>query len=166
MWRCLRLRCPACGVGPVFRGWFSNHENCSHCDYDFVREPGFYLGSIYVNYGLTGLILVAVCSPIVLLTDTSYAAITPPALIFCVLFPMWFHHYARALWLGFDYRWDGFRSARLVGDEELAQREAEQEELGGPAATCPFCHHRARYAASDDGWVECRKCGQRMLAKK
>ena len=38
------------------------HERCPHCGVKFEREPGFFLGSIYINYGLTALI-VAVAYP-------------------------------------------------------------------------------------------------------
>src|SRR5690349_19287385 len=58
--RSLRLRCPRCGVGKLFAGWFKMHEKCEHCGLDFRREPGFYLGSIYVNYGLTAFFVTAV----------------------------------------------------------------------------------------------------------
>lgn len=161
--RCLRLRCPACGDGRLFSGWFRNHDSCSNCGYDFVREPGFYLGSIYVNYGLTAVLLVAVCSPIVLLTDTPYSQITPFALLFCVLFPMWFHHYARAIWLGFDYRWDGFRDTQRATIDEN-QTPIDDQSPTAVSVTCPFCHHRDRYEPAEDKWVECRRCGQRILA--
>lgn len=78
------------------------HEKCSHCGVAFEREPGFYLGSIYFNYGLTALII-AVVYPILLFRQVaSNDTLLLVALVFCVLFPLWFFRYARALWLGFD----------------------------------------------------------------
>ena len=178
-WRCLRLRCPACGKGKLFRDWFRTADQCEDCRYDLVREPGFYLGSIYVNYGLTALLLVAICSPLVLLTDIPYSVLTPLALFFCLLFPIWFHRYARALWLGFDYRWDGFRSAAAnrpsgassdaassdaaASDAAKQPSAAESTSDDGLPATCPFCHHHARYDARAGDWTACRQCGQQML---
>jgi hypothetical protein len=29
------------------------HDACPHCGFSYEREPGFYLGSIYLNYGAT-----------------------------------------------------------------------------------------------------------------
>jgi uncharacterized protein (DUF983 family) len=49
----LRLRCPGCGQGRLFRGPFRMHDGCGACGLSYRREPGFYLGSIYVNYGVT-----------------------------------------------------------------------------------------------------------------
>ena len=51
--RALRLRCPRCGDGPLFRGLVQMHDECPACGLSFRREPGFYLGSIYLNYGAT-----------------------------------------------------------------------------------------------------------------
>ena len=100
--RSLRLRCPLCGSGKLFRGWLRMNERCSHCGAVLEREPGFYLGSIYFNYGLTALII-AVVYPILLFNRVaSNNTLLLIALVFCLLFPIWFFRYARALWLGFD----------------------------------------------------------------
>src|SRR5690242_4418774 len=57
--RAWRLRCPICGVGKTFDGWFRMRPKCDHCGYVFDREPGYFLGSIYANYGLTALLVTA-----------------------------------------------------------------------------------------------------------
>lgn len=77
-------------------------ERCETCDLKYEREPGFFLGAIYYNYGLTSLIATA-AYPIAVFglkyprTPTIICIVT-----FVVLFPLWFHRYARSLWLGFD----------------------------------------------------------------
>lgn len=102
IWRALRLRCPWCGRGKLFRNWIRMRKACSECEGDFEREPGFYLGSIYFNYGLTALI-VAVAYPLLLFTQTvSSQRLMMGTLAFAVCFPIWFFRYARSLWLGFD----------------------------------------------------------------
>jgi hypothetical protein len=75
---------------------------CPHCAANFQREPGFYLGSIYFNYGLTALICVVAYALMMFYrwpTPRQQMAIT---LAFALLFPIWFFRYARSLWLGFD----------------------------------------------------------------
>lgn len=82
------------------------HENCPHCGAKFEREPGFFLGSIYVNYGLTALV-VAIAYPVLMFKRIlSHEALMAITLTFVLLFPLWFFRYARALWLGFDQYWD------------------------------------------------------------
>ena len=58
MLRGLRLLCPRCGRGRIFRGWFAMNERCAACGRKFDRAPGYMLGSIYINYGVTALLVV------------------------------------------------------------------------------------------------------------
>jgi uncharacterized protein (DUF983 family) len=106
LFRAVRLRCPACGRAPVFRGWFSMHENCAHCGRKFNRDPGYMLGSIYFNYGVTAMIvLVAYFSfyfSELLTPNQSLALLTA----FSIVFPLWFFRYARALWMALDELFD------------------------------------------------------------
>lgn len=91
-----------CGRGKLFRGWFAMHTHCSECGVTFERDPGFFLGSIYFNYGLTALI-VAIAYPVLLFTKTvPEKPLLWGSLAFTLLFPLWFFRYARSLWLGFD----------------------------------------------------------------
>src|SRR5262245_29145485 len=105
-WRSCRLRCPACGQGRTFRGMFSMHERCDHCGLKFLREPGYFLGSIYFNYGLTTLIVMVTYLTLFLTTEISPELLLWGLAAFCVLFPLWFFRHARALWLGMDLYFD------------------------------------------------------------
>jgi uncharacterized protein (DUF983 family) len=58
-----RQRCPRCRVGSIFpysifRGFPRMHERCPVCDLRFEREPGYFLGAMYVSYAL-GLVIIA-----------------------------------------------------------------------------------------------------------
>lgn len=78
------------------------NESCSHCGLKYEREPGFFLGSIYYNYGLTSLIATIVYP--VATFGLKYPR-TPTIICivaFVILFPIWFFRYARSFWLGFD----------------------------------------------------------------
>lgn len=100
--RAVRLRCPFCGQGRLFRGFYVMHSHCEACGRNFEREPGFFLGSIYFNYGLTALV-VAIAYPVLLF---GYEVPETPLLIgaglFTLVFPLVFFRHARSLWLGFD----------------------------------------------------------------
>lgn len=49
VWRGLRLRCPVCGQGKLFRTYFRMHETCSVCGVGFAREHGQWVGSLDIN---------------------------------------------------------------------------------------------------------------------
>jgi uncharacterized protein (DUF983 family) len=105
-WRAARLRCPTCGRSAIFRGWFAMNELCSSCGRRFARDPGYLLGSIYFNYGVTALLVVVMYFTMFFrawLTDGQRLMVLS---LFAVAFPMWFFRYARAFWMAFDERWD------------------------------------------------------------
>jgi uncharacterized protein (DUF983 family) len=118
--RALRLRCPVCGQSKMFRGLFAMEEACPNCGRSFRRGPGYLLGSIYFNYGLTALLVTAMFFAgffsEVLTSNQLLVCLT----IFAILFPIWFFRYARALWIAFDERWDPWPN-----DEEREQIERQ-----------------------------------------
>ena len=52
-------KCPKCAQGFVFTRTSSliklpvMHYKCENCAYIFEREPGYYLGAMYISYGLS-----------------------------------------------------------------------------------------------------------------
>ncbi|QDU59877.1 hypothetical protein Pan216_07100 [Planctomycetes bacterium Pan216] len=97
-----RLRCPVCKEGVIFKGWFHTEERCPVCDVEIVREPGYFLGAIYFNYGLTGVLEVIIYVVCYALLGIPHYTVVGGMLIFAVLFPLYFFRYSRASWLVFD----------------------------------------------------------------
>lgn len=112
--RALRLRCPRCGEGRLFQGWFTMPERCSSCGFRLERPGGYYLGSSYINYGLTAVTLMALYFVLHYQFGWTNRELAPWLAAFCVLFPLWLFRYARALWLAMDCHFD--RS--VLADEE------------------------------------------------
>jgi hypothetical protein len=78
------------------------HDVCPSCGTAFEREAGFYMGSIYVNYGLTALV-VSISYPLLLFNKViDEQPLLFMATAFSILFPIWFFRYARAIWMGID----------------------------------------------------------------
>jgi uncharacterized protein (DUF983 family) len=53
----LREKCPSCGVGHVFEPGRPfkmpvMKNACESCGYRFDREPGYFIGAMYISYGL------------------------------------------------------------------------------------------------------------------
>jgi uncharacterized protein (DUF983 family) len=57
IWRGLRLRCPVCGEGKLFRTYFRMHEKCGRCGVGFAREHGQWVGSLDLNTFVTAFVL-------------------------------------------------------------------------------------------------------------
>ncbi len=105
VFRGLRLRCPRCGKGKLYASWLKMNPACGECNLNIQRDGGFYLGAIYVNYGLTAVLMTA-------LYFWGYSRGIPDGLllgsllVFCVIFPLLVFRHARGVWLAFDQRWD------------------------------------------------------------
>lgn len=104
--RALRLRCPRCGTGRLFIGWFTMPERCSECGLKYERAPGYFLGSSYINYGLTAVALTILYVALHFGLGWTNRELTFPLVTFCVLFPLFSFRHARALWLALDCHFD------------------------------------------------------------
>jgi uncharacterized protein (DUF983 family) len=104
--RALKLVCPRCGVDPMFLGMFRMRPDCRQCGLHYEREPGYFLGSIYVNYGLTAIFTTAVYVLLRFILDLPNAYVVWPLAAFCLIFPILFFRYARAYWLAMDLSFD------------------------------------------------------------
>lgn len=90
----------------MFTGLFRMHETCPHCGLRFEREPGYFLGSIYINYGLTALITTITYVSLRFGSKFEAKPLAAVLIAFCVIFPTFFFRYARALWLALDLRFE------------------------------------------------------------
>ncbi len=105
--RGVRLRCPCCGYGPLFRSTFRMYDRCLACDEPFEREPGQWLGAVYINLLLTmGAVLVGL-----LIVDLVWAPQLAGQLAVGVGFaaagPLVFYRHAKGLWTSIIFLGEG-----------------------------------------------------------
>ncbi|QDT00180.1 hypothetical protein HG15A2_35150 [Adhaeretor mobilis] len=82
------------------------NDPCAQCGRRFNRAPGYLLGSIYVNYGVTAVLVVVIyfgCYFTETLTSKQLLAVLTGLI---VVFPLWFFRYARSIWIAFDELFD------------------------------------------------------------
>jgi hypothetical protein len=100
------------------------YDACASCGRRFNRGPGYLLGSIYFNYGLTALLVTAFYFAMFfgeLLTDRQRLIVLS---LFAAVFATWFFRYARAFWIAFDERWDPWPNAEE--ERELAAKNLDE----------------------------------------
>jgi uncharacterized protein (DUF983 family) len=102
----LCLRCPRCGARSLFRTWFTMHERCFVCQLRFEREQGYFLGAMYINYGVTVVLALIGSFALEWWTKVSLAQQLLLWIGFCSLFPVLFFRHSRGLWLAFDHIFD------------------------------------------------------------
>ena len=112
--RAVRLLCPRCGRDPLFASFFRMKKDCAGCGHHYEREPGYFLGTIYINYGWTSASMSAAYVLFHIVLDLPNLYVLPPLCVYVVVFPMLFQRYARAFWVAFDCHWD---HTELEGDD-------------------------------------------------
>jgi uncharacterized protein (DUF983 family) len=103
IFRSLRLKCPVCGEGSLYKSAFRMNKNCSSCGLVFEREQGYFVGAIYINVVVTELLLGVAYFINFLLMPTSDQRIDTAMVVLALLLPAIFYHHARSLWLSFDH---------------------------------------------------------------
>jgi uncharacterized protein (DUF983 family) len=87
----------------MFRGWFRMARACDFCGLTFERAQGYFVGAIYVNYGVTTVIAIGGYFLLWAFTELSTAAQLALWLPVVVVFPIWFFRYSRSFWLALEY---------------------------------------------------------------
>jgi len=105
--RGLVKRCPLCGSGGLFDGWFRMRERCPRCGYRFEREEGFFLGAYVINLAITqGLLLLLAVVPLIVLLDRrpdqSLVPIVVGGLAAAVAGPLLFYPFSKTVWTAVD----------------------------------------------------------------
>lgn len=101
LWASLRMRCPRCCTGGVYRAPLRMRELCPVCGLKFEREPGYFTGAMYASYFL-GIFSTAPVWLGMLMAEASYTAILIVGIgLVVVLMPLYFH-YSRVLWMQID----------------------------------------------------------------
>jgi uncharacterized protein (DUF983 family) len=100
--RAARRRCPYCGAGGVFSGWFTLRERCPACHTLYAYEDGYFLGAYVINLVTTELLTVAVVIWMIAGTDLSVLRMQLLGITLAVALPLLFYPIAQLLWVALD----------------------------------------------------------------
>jgi uncharacterized protein (DUF983 family) len=108
----LRQRCPRCRHGAIYRrftvrGWLALNETCPVCRLKFDRsEQGYFIGAMYVSYGLSIPPVLALVLTFWRLAHWSMgAAIAGGAIAYLPLVPL-VVRLSRVIWIYIDRSFD------------------------------------------------------------
>jgi hypothetical protein len=99
------------------------HRTCSTCGFEFERAPGYFLGSTYINYGVTTLLTTWTYMVLRFGFEVPKSLLIPALATFCVIFPVVFFRYARSLWLAFDCYFDRTGAMESVSEDSKSDDE-------------------------------------------
>ena len=115
--RGLRLRCPNCGLGPLYATMLRMHASCDYCDLVFEREQGYFIGAIYINIIATESTLFLTLLIYGLITGTINQQILTILFVLAIVMPLIFFRHSRSLWLSIDH---------ILNPEKQTSREVGQ----------------------------------------
>lgn len=98
--------CPRCRQGKIYRTLFKMNEQCEICHLPFRREQGYFLGALYVYYGLSLPIFLSLVFWVSTWKSWSEYLIVFPALLLYVPFIPFTYRTARIIWIHFDRFFD------------------------------------------------------------
>ena len=108
-----RLKCPKCHEGDLFHTGsfafnkpFDMKDECPHCGMNFMPEPGFYFGAMFISYIFTGFFFIGFIALFHWGLGWSTAASFGLLLAFCALFFVYIFRLARSIWLNINYKFD------------------------------------------------------------
>ena len=128
--RAWRLRCPRCGDGRLFheaRRWFSMHECCDGCGLKYERARGYFLGSAYINYAWTGLLLLLLYPALHFGMEFSNRQLLFPLVAVFVGGPVLMFRHARSVWLAMDCIFDSAGFAEDGWEEGHADTDSHHQ---------------------------------------
>jgi uncharacterized protein (DUF983 family) len=100
--------CPLCRSGRIFAGRWKMNDTCPACHTPFEREPGYFVGAMYISYAMAVPILAtftAILSYGIFPSWPLHLILIPAVLAFLPLVPAVFR-YSRILWIHLDRRLD------------------------------------------------------------
>jgi uncharacterized protein (DUF983 family) len=103
----LQQMCPQCRAARIFRksiftGFPRMHETCPNCGLKFEREQGYFLGAMYISYGLALGTIVALGLLLWAATSWSLQKITLWAILLFLPLAPTLTLFSRVLWIYLD----------------------------------------------------------------
>lgn len=106
------LKCPKCHEGDLFEtGSFSMkkpfdmHGHCPHCNMNFMPEPGYYFGAMFISYIFTAFFCIGFIAFFHWLLGWSTAASFGLLIAVCLVFFVYAFRLARSIWLNINYKY-------------------------------------------------------------
>ena len=104
-------RCPRCREGrifrySIFRGFPKMCERCSVCDLKFQREEGYFLGAMYISFGLALVIIALISVLLWVITGWWITRVTIWAVVLFLPLAPAISLLARVLWIYLDQAFD------------------------------------------------------------
>jgi uncharacterized protein (DUF983 family) len=127
-------RCPRCGGGHLYEGWFRMRDRCPSCGYLFEREPGFFVGAYLINFAIAeGFLFVLLMGFMLWKNAHPETGLVVPIAVgvaIGIVAPIVFYPFARTIWSAIDLAMTPLELPEIVAAADAL--EAGRVEGDGP----------------------------------
>ncbi len=109
MWYGLLLICPRCHEGKLYASWTVRNDQCPVCGANFEPGEGDFLGSMFMAYTGTVVVVGTAILLLGLLTDISLTDLLTYGIVASAVFLVLTYRNMRGVWIGIVYMMTGFR---------------------------------------------------------
>jgi len=95
-------KCPRCGQGTIFQRFFVMHPQCPVCGLKFQREPGYFLGAMYISYFLSLVCLLAFFLPLHHFVHQPLSTVLGVSVLLYLPLAPFVFRYSRIVWIYID----------------------------------------------------------------
>lgn len=107
------MKCPRCHEGDLFKTPtfsfqepFDMHDRCPTCDLNYMPEPGFYYGAMFISYIFMGFFCISFVALLHWVVGWSTAASFAVLILVIAIFFVWIFRIARSIWININVRFD------------------------------------------------------------
>ena len=103
------MKCPRCHEGNLFDnkiGLFDMPKRCSVCNQNYLPEPGFYYGAMFISYIFTGFFSLGFAMFFHWILDWSMGATFGFLIFVLAVFFVWIFRMARSIWINMVIHYD------------------------------------------------------------
>ena len=96
-------RCPRCRRGLVFRRRLAMYNLCPACGMKYEREPGYFIGAMYISYAFAAFyigVMSFVCTLLIPSLDFAWTVVVAAALMLPLVPAM--IRYSKVIWMTID----------------------------------------------------------------
>ncbi len=115
------FKCPKCHEASMFKeptfafkDPFKMKDECEHCGENFMPEPGFYYGAMFISYIFMGWFCIGFAAFFHWVLGWSLEASFGLLIAFCVVFFVAIFRLARSIWINLNVSFDPGKSKKSI----------------------------------------------------
>jgi len=109
----VNLQCPRCQEEAAFHTgtWtyskpFEMKDRCSTCGLNYMPEPGFYYGSMFVSYIIWGWFSIILVGALIIFADMSVEGAFVILILISAFLFVWLFRISRSIWMNINFKYD------------------------------------------------------------